>query len=168
MLYLASLTTGCLILVSVAVSAPVAQQRSELSSPNVDDIATLLKLEDTRQFDALALGRILKSAHPEVRRRAAVSIGRLADARGLFRRLCQRIPRSRRNTLSHDLVPVPTFARLTRGASYGWQAILRPPITRRLHTSGELTTPAGEGCRPRVTDPGPITSIRVDSLQLNL
>src|SRR5436190_110036 len=55
---LASLATGCLILVSVAVSAPVAQQRPELSSANVDDIATLLKLEDTRQFDAPALGRI--------------------------------------------------------------------------------------------------------------
>lgn len=80
---LASLATGCLILVSVAGSAPVAQQRPELSSPNVDDIATLLKLEDTRQFDALALGRLLKSTHPEVRRRAAVSIGRIADPRGL-------------------------------------------------------------------------------------
>src|SRR6185295_15236281 len=82
MLRLASLATLCLILVSGA-SAPVAQQRPELSSPNVDDIATLLKLEDTRQFDALALGRILKSTHPEVRRRAAVSIGRIADPRGL-------------------------------------------------------------------------------------
>jgi HEAT repeat protein/cyclophilin family peptidyl-prolyl cis-trans isomerase len=83
MLRLASLATICLILVSVAFLAPVAQQRPELSSPNVDDIATLLKLEDTRQFDALALGRILTSTHAEVRRRAAVSIGRIADPRGL-------------------------------------------------------------------------------------
>jgi HEAT repeat protein/cyclophilin family peptidyl-prolyl cis-trans isomerase len=80
---LASLATACLILASVAVSAPEAQQRPALSSANIDDIATLLKLEDTRQFDAPALERILKSTHAEVRRRAAVSIGRIADPRGL-------------------------------------------------------------------------------------
>ncbi len=77
------LARGCLILVTVAASTPVAQQRPALASPNIDDIATLLKLEDTRQFDAPALGRILASTHPEVRERAAVSIGRIADPRGL-------------------------------------------------------------------------------------
>jgi HEAT repeat protein/cyclophilin family peptidyl-prolyl cis-trans isomerase len=64
-------------------SAAGAQQRRPLSSPDIDDIATLLKLEDTRQFDEATLGRILKSAHPEVRRRAAVSIGRIAAPRGV-------------------------------------------------------------------------------------
>jgi HEAT repeat protein/cyclophilin family peptidyl-prolyl cis-trans isomerase len=79
---LTPLSTICLVLV-VSVSAPTAQQRPALSPSNVDDVATLLKLEDMRQYDATALARILKSTHPEVRRRAAVSIGRIADTRGL-------------------------------------------------------------------------------------
>ena len=49
---------------------------------DIDDIAMLLKLEDTRVFDATILGRILRSSHPEVRRRAAVSIGRIAKEEG--------------------------------------------------------------------------------------
>ena len=65
------------------ICVPAAQTRRPLSRANIDDIATLLKLEDTRQFDEAALGRILKSTHPEVRRRAAVSIGRIADPKGL-------------------------------------------------------------------------------------
>ncbi len=66
------------------VSVPTAQQRPRpLSKADIADIATLLKLEDTRQFDLATLGRILKSAHPEVRRRAAVSVGRIASPQGL-------------------------------------------------------------------------------------
>lgn len=57
-------------------------ERPKLSSSDVEDIATLLRLEDTRQFDEAALGRILKSAHPEVRRRAVVSIGRIVNPKG--------------------------------------------------------------------------------------
>ena len=57
-------------------------ERPKLSSADIDDIATLLRLEDTRQFDEAALGRILRSAHPEVRRRAVVSIGRIAKPQG--------------------------------------------------------------------------------------
>ena len=72
----------CAVLVSVAGAVPGAQQRKPLSPADIADIATLLKLEHMRQFDDAALGRILQSAHPEVRRRAAVSIGRIADARG--------------------------------------------------------------------------------------
>lgn len=53
-----------------------------LSVADIDDIARLILLEDTRQFDEAALTRILGSQHPEVRRRAAVTIGRVADPRG--------------------------------------------------------------------------------------
>ena len=60
----------------------VQAQRRPLARADIDAIATLLKLEDTRQYDEAALGRILKSAHPEVRRRAAISIGRIADPKG--------------------------------------------------------------------------------------
>jgi len=62
--------------------SPSAQRRQPLSSADIDDIATLLKLEDIRQFDEASLSRILQSSHPEVRRRAAVTIGRIADKRG--------------------------------------------------------------------------------------
>ena len=70
---------ACIGVLSVSVDA----QRRPLSPADVGAIATLLKLEDTRQFDETALGQILKSAHPEVRRRAAIAIGRIADPRGL-------------------------------------------------------------------------------------
>ncbi len=53
--------------------------RPPLSAADIDDITVLVKLEDTRTFDEAALGRILKSAHPEVRRRAVVSIGRIVN-----------------------------------------------------------------------------------------
>ena len=66
----------------VAQTAPAAQQRRPLASADIGNIATLLKLEDTRQFDEAALTTIAASAHPEVRRRAAVSIGRIADVKG--------------------------------------------------------------------------------------
>ena len=72
-----------LSLIAFLASSAGAQQRRPLAGTDIDDIATLLKLEDTRQYDEAALSRVLKSAHPEVRRRAAVSIGRIADARGL-------------------------------------------------------------------------------------
>jgi peptidylprolyl isomerase len=73
-----------LLAVAVALTTPAAlgQARRPLSPADIDDIATLLKLEDTRMFDEAALARTLKSAHPEVRRRAAVSIGRIANEAG--------------------------------------------------------------------------------------
>jgi HEAT repeat protein/cyclophilin family peptidyl-prolyl cis-trans isomerase len=79
-----SLRTACILglLAVVAHTAPAAQQRRPLASPDIDNIATLLKLEDTRQFDEAALTTIAASAHPEVRRRAALSIGRIADVKG--------------------------------------------------------------------------------------
>ncbi|HWH52447.1 MAG TPA: hypothetical protein VN651_12950 [Gemmatimonadaceae bacterium] len=40
-------------------------------------------LEDTRSFDLPELTRLLASAHPEVRRRAMLSVARLRDARGV-------------------------------------------------------------------------------------
>ena len=61
--------------VSLAISSVPAgrTQRQPLSGTDIGDIAVLLKMEDTRQFDKAELGRILGSKHPEVRRRAAVS-----------------------------------------------------------------------------------------------
>jgi HEAT repeat protein/cyclophilin family peptidyl-prolyl cis-trans isomerase len=54
-----------------------------LARGDIDDIAKLEMLEDYRQFDSTELSRLLASRHPEVRRRAAVSIGRINDKRGI-------------------------------------------------------------------------------------
>lgn len=59
-----------------------AQSRPPLSRVDVNDIARLVMLEDHREFDSTDLSRILASSHPEVRRRAAISIGRIANKRG--------------------------------------------------------------------------------------
>ena len=73
------------LLVIVLVATAVASQtppRRPLGATDVDDITRLVMLEDTRQFDEAALARILTSTHPEVRRRAVVAIGRIANAKG--------------------------------------------------------------------------------------
>jgi HEAT repeat protein/cyclophilin family peptidyl-prolyl cis-trans isomerase len=67
---------------SVAPFAPL-RARLPLGGAEIDDIARLEMMEDHRQFDGVELARILGSTHPEVRRRAAVSIGRIADKRGV-------------------------------------------------------------------------------------
>src|SRR5262249_7167516 len=52
--------------------------KTPLSPANIDDIATLLMLEDTRQLDEAVLAKLLQSTHPEVRRRAVLAVGRIA------------------------------------------------------------------------------------------
>ena len=67
----------------VATTSTSAQQpRRPLSAADVDDIARLVMLEDHRDFDTTDLSRLLASQHPEVRRRAGLAIGRIADKRG--------------------------------------------------------------------------------------
>jgi HEAT repeat protein/cyclophilin family peptidyl-prolyl cis-trans isomerase len=62
--------------------AAAQAHRPPLSPADVDAIARLVMLEDHREFDSTDLSRLLASSHPEVRRRAAQSIGRIADKRG--------------------------------------------------------------------------------------
>jgi HEAT repeat protein len=64
------------------VHAQGTTRRAPLGDAEIDTIAHLLKLEDTRQFDEAALGRAIVSPHPEVRRRAVVTTGRIVDPRG--------------------------------------------------------------------------------------
>ena len=71
------------LVVSVLVPAlSQTQQRRPLAAVDVDAIAQLLMLEDTRQFDEAVLGRLLKSTHPEVRRRAVIAVGRIVNPAG--------------------------------------------------------------------------------------
>jgi cyclophilin family peptidyl-prolyl cis-trans isomerase len=68
--------------VVATTSASAQQPRRPMSAADVDDIARLVMLEDHRDFDTTDLSRLLASQHPEVRRRAALAIGRIADRRG--------------------------------------------------------------------------------------
>jgi peptidylprolyl isomerase len=75
------------LMVALAVLAvsPVMSQRAArrpLAPADIDHVIQLVRIEDTRVFDQAALESILKSAHPEVRRRAVVAIGRVVDPRG--------------------------------------------------------------------------------------
>ena len=72
------------VLLGLALLAQSREMRAQrpLAAADVDDIARLLMLEDRRSFDDTALARISRSSHPEVRRRAALAVGRIADARG--------------------------------------------------------------------------------------
>ncbi len=65
------------------VGAARAQRRPRLDSAAVTDIATLLRLEDTRTFDAPELARLLTAKHPEVRRRAILAIARINEKAGV-------------------------------------------------------------------------------------
>lgn len=79
------MTRAVLPLALVVLAAPgLASQvprRAPLAPADVDAITKLVMLEDTRTFDQDALAALLKSAHPEVRRRAALAIGRIGYPR---------------------------------------------------------------------------------------
>ncbi len=65
-----------------AVPPAAVVKPQPLSSADIDAIAHLLKLEDTRAFDEAVLTSILHSTHPEVRRRAVMSVGRIVNPQG--------------------------------------------------------------------------------------
>lgn len=77
---LLALVVSAVCVPSVSVAQPA--RRPPLADADIEAIAQLVKLEDTRQFDEAVLGRLIKASHPEVRRRAVVSIGRIVDPRG--------------------------------------------------------------------------------------
>ncbi|NJD10302.1 MAG: hypothetical protein FIB01_07605 [Gemmatimonadetes bacterium] len=58
------------------------RQRPQLGPAEVDELARLLLLEDRRTLDDTALARLLRSTHPEVKRRAVLAVARIADPRG--------------------------------------------------------------------------------------
>ncbi len=69
--------------VALVGSGGAQQTRTPLRAADVTAIAELLQLEDTRRFDEPTLTRLLASTHPEVQRRAVVTIGRIPHERGL-------------------------------------------------------------------------------------
>ena len=77
-------TAILLTLAAITPSVAFAQRArpAPLAPADVDAIVQLVTLEDTRSFDEAALARLVTAAHPEVRRRAIVAVGRIADPRG--------------------------------------------------------------------------------------
>lgn len=76
-------TVASLVFAAFATVSPRGQAGAPpLGPPEVDAIAELLMLEDTRQFDEAVLTRLLRSSHPEVKRRAVMAVGRIVDERG--------------------------------------------------------------------------------------
>ena len=73
---------GAVVIVASVVVAAQQAKRQPLGPADVDAIAALLKIEDTRQFDEAKLTQLLQSAHPEVRRRAAQTIARVVSPKG--------------------------------------------------------------------------------------
>ena len=53
-----------------------------MAAADIDAIAQLVMLEDTRQFDEAVLATLLKSSHPEVRRRAVIAVARIVNPAG--------------------------------------------------------------------------------------
>lgn len=82
LLEMLSCRRGQLLAFACLLSSPLQAQKAPLAERDIADIATLLMLEDTRDFNSDVLRRILRSEHPELRRRAALSIARINDARG--------------------------------------------------------------------------------------
>jgi HEAT repeat protein/cyclophilin family peptidyl-prolyl cis-trans isomerase len=74
---------AALAVTAVSPASAQARRHPPLDSVAIADITTLLELEDTRTFDSVVLARLLASRHPEVRRRAALSVGRINDKRGV-------------------------------------------------------------------------------------
>ena len=75
------------LLLSVVPTLMLAQTgapavRRPLSPVDIADIAKLVMFEDRRELNEPEIARISKSAHPEVRRRAALAVGRIAKPEG--------------------------------------------------------------------------------------
>lgn len=73
---------AALLVVVAADAAAQAPSRRALSPADVADITALVRLEDTRTLAVAELARMLKSAHPEIRRRAAMAVGRINKPEG--------------------------------------------------------------------------------------
>ena len=121
------------------LNSPSAQRstRKPLAPADIDDIATLLMLEDKRQLDEPVLKRILASTpHPEVRRRAVQAIGRIAKSGG------RALLASARDDADPEIVATVAFSlgQLKDEASVSW-------LSERLLSPGTPAAVASEAAR---------------------
>ncbi|CAN5885744.1 peptidylprolyl isomerase [soil metagenome] len=134
--------SSLLLLVSL-LAVPAAQRPHSLAAEEIGAIAQILMLEDTRVFDSAALERLLQSAHPEVRRRAVVAVGRIVDPRGAA------LLSPLRNDKDPDVLAAVAFAygQLKDAAAVDWLAsrmnrVDTPAIARESARSlGKIRSP---------------------------
>jgi len=101
--------------------------RPPLSSADIDAIAQLVMLEDTRTFDEPALVTLLRSRHPEVRRRAVVAVARIVNPRGFA-------------LLTHALIdPDPEVVATVAFAAGQLKDAVAVPWLRELLTGANMT-----------------------------
>ena len=152
-----------LVLTLVTGVGPLAlpAQRAPLTNREISDITTLLILEDHRRFDSVALGRMLRDRHPEVRRRAALSIGRIMDPAG---RALLRSARRDRDTAVAATVVFAT-AQLYDSSAIGWLDSLlmnpRTPVgvaTEAARALGMIRTPAARAALLRFLAGAPVNA----------
>lgn len=151
------------LLLGLALAAPGGDahaQRRPLTATDIDDIAQLVMLEDRRAIDETALARILRSAHPEVQRRAALAIGRIADPRG------RRLLLTARTVSDTAVAATIVFAtgQLADTASVAWLGSLlsapnAPTIAREAAGAlGKIRTPESHAVLTRFLLAAPATS----------
>src|SRR5580704_18144676 len=147
-------------LVTTVVAAP-APKRRPLGPADLEAIATLLKIEDTRQFDEATLTRLLQSTHPEVRRRAAQTIGRVINPRGSALLLAARAD------ADTDVVATVAFAygQLKDPDAVGWLgdemsgAAVPPAVAREAARSlGKIRSPEARAALVRYLSQAPMTT----------
>ena len=73
---------AALVLLPAALTFAHQRGNRPLSDADVAVIARLVMLEDRRELDEAAITQALRADHPEVRRRAAMAIGRIAKPEG--------------------------------------------------------------------------------------
>ena len=145
MFQMRSVVTLALVM-SVVVSALAQKElRRSLAAADVDAIAQLVMLEDTRRFDEAVMAKLLTSAHPEVRRRAVVAIGRIVNPAG------KALLVSARKDQDVEIVATVAFAtgQLKDADAIPWLSELMmskgtPPVVAReaAQALGKIRTPA--------------------------
>ena len=75
------LLTSLALLIAAPTMFSQTPRRPPLGPADIEAITTLVMLEDTRTFDQDKLAALLKSSHPEVRRRTALAVGRIGYPR---------------------------------------------------------------------------------------
>lgn len=111
---------GLVSAVALCAVPLIAQQAQQAPPPlgpaQVTAIAELLQMEDARRFDDAALSRHLASPHPEVKRRAIITVGRVVNERGLA------LLDPLRNDADPEIVATAAFAmgQLKNPAAVSW------------------------------------------------
>ena len=152
---------GLVAVLAATVVAAQTPRRRPLAPADLDAIATLLKIEETRQFDEATLGRLLQSAHPEVRRRAAQTIGRVINPRG------SALLGAARGDASADVVATVAFAygQLKDADAVNWLAdemagpAVPPAVAREAARSlGKIRSPEARAALVRYLGQAPVTA----------